>query len=112
MSKQEFAFSAQQQQWYDAACAEINEERLKQLIFDLTARHSPTGAEREASEFMVDYMNKAGITAHYQPITVLICCSMPRSIRSSKAIRRRTCPRPAAKCAPTCCRNPTSTATS
>lgn len=69
MSNQEFAFNAQQQKWYDAACAEINEGRLKQLIFDLTARHSPTGAEREASEFMVDYMNKAGIAAHYQPIT-------------------------------------------
>ena len=62
-------FTEQQQKWYDDACARIDQDRLKQLIFDLTAKHSPTGAEREASEFMVDYMNKAGIEAHYQPIT-------------------------------------------
>ncbi len=62
-------FTEQQQRWYDAACARIDQSRLKQLIFELTARHSPTGAEREASEYMVDYMNAAGIEAHYQPIT-------------------------------------------
>ena len=62
-------FNEEQAQWYDEACARIDQNRLKQLIFDLTAKHSPTGAERDASEFMVDYMNKAGIEAHYQPIT-------------------------------------------
>lgn len=65
----ELPFSVQRQRWYDDACTKIDQGRLKRLIFDLTARHSPTGAEREASEFMVDYMNNAGIAANYQPIT-------------------------------------------
>ena len=65
----DLSFTAQQQKWYDEACSRIDQNRLKQLIFDLTSKHSPTGAEREASEFMVDYMNNAGIEAYYQPIT-------------------------------------------
>lgn len=69
MSKKEPTFSAEQQAWYEQAIGRIDQQRLKQLIFELTARHSPTGAEREASEFMVEYMNQAGIDARYQPIT-------------------------------------------
>ena len=65
----DFTFNAQQQSWYEQACSKIDQNRLKQLIVDLTARHSPTGAERAASEFMVDYMNAAGIAAKYQAIT-------------------------------------------
>ncbi|HCU90664.1 MAG TPA: acetylornithine deacetylase, partial [Gammaproteobacteria bacterium] len=63
------SFTKQQQDWYDNACSHIDQSRLQKLIFELTARHSPTGAEREASEFMVGYMNAAGIEASYQPIT-------------------------------------------
>jgi acetylornithine deacetylase/succinyl-diaminopimelate desuccinylase-like protein len=65
----DFTFNKQQQSWYEQACDKIDQDRLKQLIVDLTARHSPTGAERAASEFMVDYMNAAGIEAKYQAIT-------------------------------------------
>ena len=61
--------SQAQRQWYEAACEKIDLGRLKQLIFDLTAQHSPTGAERQACEFMADYLNSVGIKAQYQPIT-------------------------------------------
>ena len=59
----------QRQRWYEAACNRIDLDRLKQLVFDLTAKHSPTGAEREASEFMAGYLNSVGIDARYQPVT-------------------------------------------
>jgi acetylornithine deacetylase/succinyl-diaminopimelate desuccinylase-like protein len=61
--------NAEQRKWYEAACEKIDQQRLKQLIFDLTAHHSPTGAEREASEFMTEYMNNFGMDAKYQAIT-------------------------------------------
>ena len=35
--------SQAQRQWYEAACEKIDLGRLKQLIFDLTAQHSPPG---------------------------------------------------------------------
>ncbi len=59
----------QRRRWYEAACNRIDPDRLKQLVFDLTAKHSPTGAEREASEFMAGYLNSVGIDARYQPVT-------------------------------------------
>jgi acetylornithine deacetylase/succinyl-diaminopimelate desuccinylase-like protein len=64
-------FSREQQKWFDAACAKIDAGRLKQLDMDLTNIHSPTGAEREASEFMVDYMKKIGLKAFYQSVNPL-----------------------------------------
>ena len=60
--------SAEQQGWLDAACARIDPERLKRLIFELTNIHSPTGAEREASEFLADYLRAAGFEAQYQAV--------------------------------------------
>ncbi len=63
--------SAEQQQSYESACAKINPERLKQAIYDVTGIYSPTGAEREASEFMVDSMHSVGIDAFYQPVNEL-----------------------------------------
>ena len=60
--------SAEQRQSYEAACAKINPDRLKHAVCDVTGIHSPTGAEREASEFMVDYMHSVGIDAFYQPV--------------------------------------------
>lgn len=61
--------SAEQQRWYDQACAKIDPKRLQQLLFDLTGIHSPTGATRAASEFMVGHLNKVGLTADYQALT-------------------------------------------
>lgn len=63
--------SAQQQHWYEQACAKISTARLKQLNLDITSIHSPTGAERQASEFMVDYMKKMGVNAFYQSVNPL-----------------------------------------
>lgn len=61
--------SAQQQQWYEAACARIDPRRLQQLLFELTNIHSPTGATRAASEFMTAHLGKVGFNASYQPLT-------------------------------------------
>lgn len=63
--------SAQQQHWYDQACAKIDMQRLKQLNIDITSIHSPTGAEKQANEFMVDYMKKMGLNAFYQEVNPL-----------------------------------------
>ncbi|MFN4064184.1 MAG: acetylornithine deacetylase, partial [Parazoarcus communis] len=62
-------FSAEQQQWYEQACARLNPERLKQLLFAITDIHSPTGAARAASEFMAGHLSEAGLKARYQPMT-------------------------------------------
>ena len=59
----------EQRQWFEQACARIDPERLKRLVFELTNRHSPTGMEKQASEFLVDYMNQAKLDAHYQPVS-------------------------------------------
>ena len=69
LTTKDIPLSQAQKQWYEATCKKIDLGRLKQLIFDLTTKHSPTGAEREACEFMADYLNGVGIKAHYQPIT-------------------------------------------
>ena len=65
------AFSAQQQAWFEQACARISTERLKQLNLDLVNIHSPTGAERAASISMVEYMLRMGMNAHYQELNAL-----------------------------------------
>lgn len=61
----------EQQAWYDKACACVDKERLRQLNLDLVNIHSPTGAEKEASEFMSQYMADMGLNAKYQPVNEL-----------------------------------------
>ena len=61
--------SKQQQAWYEAACACIDADRLKQLVFELTDIHSPTGAEEKASRYLAAYMNEAGFDARYQSVS-------------------------------------------
>jgi len=63
------SLTTQQRAWYETACATVSKERLKQLVFDLTNVHSPTGAERDASEFMVEHFASRGFGVHYQAIT-------------------------------------------
>ena len=60
--------STEQKAWYEKACKGISEDRVRDLIIALTNIHSPTGAEREASEYLVAHMNQAGLEAHYQPM--------------------------------------------
>src|SRR5690554_6357917 len=58
-------FSAEQSQWYEQARARLNPKRLQKLLFDITNIHSPTGATREASEFMARHMQSIGMQARY-----------------------------------------------
>ncbi|RWU19297.1 acetylornithine deacetylase [Pseudomonas alkylphenolica] len=62
------AFTAEQSQWYEQARARLNPQRLQQLLFDLTNIHSPTGATRQASEFMARHLQSIGMTARYYPM--------------------------------------------
>lgn len=62
-------FTAQQQAWYEAACARLNPERLKQFLFELTDLHSPTGATRAASEYVVGKLADAGLNSKYKPMS-------------------------------------------
>ncbi len=61
-------FNEQQQAWFKKACASINKDRLRELNRSLVDIHSPTGAEREASEYMASYMRNTGLQARYQPV--------------------------------------------
>ena len=63
--------SEQQRRWYEKACEKLDTQRLKKLIFDLTDIHSPTGAARQASEFMVQRMEQIGLTTKYDPMNEL-----------------------------------------
>jgi putative aminopeptidase FrvX len=61
-------FNNAQQQWFKAACSKINKDRLRELTCQLVDIHSPTGAEKEVSEFLTDYMSNAGLSSKYQPV--------------------------------------------
>ena len=71
MSTNKVSLSDQQSGWIKTAQSKINPQRLQQLTEDLTAIHSPTGGEREASEFMVEYMRNVGMDASYQAVNEL-----------------------------------------
>src|ERR1700733_1778090 len=60
--------TAEQRGWFDAAAALIEVDRLYDLDRDLTGIHSPTGREREASQFMVRHLAAIGFEAWYQPM--------------------------------------------
>lgn len=60
--------SPEQIQWYEKACSKLNPQRLQKLLFDLTNIHSPTGAAREASEFMAEHLKKIGMKSRYYPM--------------------------------------------
>src|SRR6516165_844001 len=61
--------SDEQEGWYSDACARLDSERLKQLLLQLINIPSPTGNERQASEFIADYLKQQlGGRGRYQPI--------------------------------------------
>ena len=63
------ALSAEQEKWYAQACERLNPARLQKLLLGLIDIHSPTGAERQASEFIAGYMREhLGEHCRYQPI--------------------------------------------
>lgn len=61
--------TAEQQAQYDAACARLDPERLKRLLFDITNIHSPTGATREVCEYLAGHMQNIGLTSRYHPMS-------------------------------------------
>jgi acetylornithine deacetylase/succinyl-diaminopimelate desuccinylase-like protein len=62
-------FSDEQERWYSDACARLDPERLKRLLLQLIDIPSPTGGERQASEFIAEYLrHHLGGRTHYQPI--------------------------------------------
>lgn len=61
-------FSAEQSQWYEQARARLNPQRLQTLLFELTNIHSPTGATRQASEFMTRHLQSIGMKSRYYPM--------------------------------------------
>lgn len=61
--------SADQQRWFEATVACLDPERLKRLLAALTDIHSPTGATREASEFMAAHLASVGMNARYLPMS-------------------------------------------
>lgn len=63
------AFSRDQTRWFEQAKARINPQRLKQLLFDLTNIHSPTGATRQVSEFMQQRLRDIGLKSKYYPMS-------------------------------------------
>jgi len=60
--------SEEQINWYEKARSKLKPERLQKLLFDLTNIHSPTGATREASEFMKRYFEEMGMKSRYYPM--------------------------------------------
>lgn len=62
-------FSVAQSQWYELARARLNPKRLQQLLFEISNIHSPTGATREASEFMSRHMQGIGMRSRYYPMS-------------------------------------------
>jgi len=60
--------SAEQQQWLEAAYAQISEDRMREFCVEVVSLHSPTGFERDASEWMADQMKALGMDAFYQPM--------------------------------------------
>lgn len=62
-------FSPEQQRWYEKACQRIDAARLTERLFRLTDIHSPTGATREASEFIASELASAGLKAQYRPMS-------------------------------------------
>ncbi len=62
-------FSAAQQQAYAAACACLDVDRLKKLLFAITDIHSPTGATRPVCEYLAEHMREIGLKPTYDPMT-------------------------------------------
>jgi len=58
------------QQVLDRVLAHLDPARMRDLLVKLVNIHSPTGAERDASQFMAGYLSEElGIDAAYQPIS-------------------------------------------
>ncbi|MEA5153478.1 hypothetical protein [Raineyella sp.] len=60
----------ERQKMYDAVVSRLDADRMRDLLVDLVDIHSPTGAERAASEFMAAHLtDRVGIEASYMPVS-------------------------------------------
>lgn len=60
--------SAEQQAWYQAACALVDPERLTELVVGMVDIPSPTGEEAELARWLTATLDAAGLDTHYQAI--------------------------------------------
>jgi acetylornithine deacetylase/succinyl-diaminopimelate desuccinylase-like protein len=60
--------SAEQRQWLERAISLIDVERMRTFNCAITSIHSPTGEEREFSEWLVRHMRELGLEAFSQPL--------------------------------------------
>ena len=63
------AFTPAMEAAYAKARARLDAGRLKQLLFEITDIHSPTGATRNVAEFVAEHMGKIGLSATLDPMT-------------------------------------------
>ena len=62
-------FTPEMEAAFARAKARLDPARLKQLLFDITDIHSPTGATRNAAEFVAEHMARIGLDAKLDPMT-------------------------------------------
>jgi acetylornithine deacetylase/succinyl-diaminopimelate desuccinylase-like protein len=62
-------FTPEMEAAFGRAKARLNPARLKQLLFDITDIHSPTGATRNVAEFVAGHMARIGLAPSLDPMT-------------------------------------------
>jgi acetylornithine deacetylase/succinyl-diaminopimelate desuccinylase-like protein len=62
------SLSTEQRLWLEQAVSLVDEARMRAFNRAITDIHSPTGEEREASEWLVAHMRDMGLDAFYQPL--------------------------------------------
>jgi len=62
------ALDAERQALFDAACGRIDPARLRRRLQQMTAIHSPTGAEAPLARFLSEHLREAGALATVQEI--------------------------------------------
>ena len=62
-------FTPEMEAAYAKARAKLDAGRLKQLLFDITNIHSPTGAARDVVEFIAERMTEVGLKSKLDPMT-------------------------------------------
>ena len=60
--------TTEQRAWVELANSQLNLDQIRQFNVDITSIHSPTGMEREACTWLVDYMSGLGMEARYQGV--------------------------------------------
>ncbi|PWL25485.1 MAG: acetylornithine deacetylase [Altererythrobacter sp. XM-24bin4] len=62
-------FSQEMSAAYEKARGKLDGERLKQLLFEITNIHSPTGATRDVVDFIAGRMEEVGLKPTIDPMT-------------------------------------------